>query len=51
VAAAAEPGTELSVEPALERALERARERAGGGTVLATGSVHTVGEVRRILAG
>ena len=38
----------LTVEPDFERALGRARELAGDGTVLITGSCHTVGDAMRI---
>jgi dihydrofolate synthase / folylpolyglutamate synthase len=48
--AAAVPGiTELSVEDDFARAFERARLGAVGGTVIVTGSVHTVGGAMTLL--
>ncbi len=40
----------LEIEPDTEQALRRARERAGaGGTVLVTGSLFLIGEVKRLM--
>ncbi len=39
----------LEVEARFEVALERAARRAGGGTVVVTGSCHTVGDALRVL--
>ena len=39
----------ISTEPDFARALERARAEARGGTVVVTGSVHTVGSALRVL--
>lgn len=48
--AAAVPGvTELTVEDDFARAFERARLAAAGGTVIVTGSVHTVGGAMTLL--
>jgi dihydrofolate synthase/folylpolyglutamate synthase len=41
----ARSGGPVEVEPDLDRALERARELSGPGTVVVTGSAHTVGDV------
>jgi len=41
------PGHEIEVIHDFDRALRRARELAGGGTVLVTGSSHTVGDALR----
>jgi dihydrofolate synthase/folylpolyglutamate synthase len=43
-------GHEIEVIPDFDRALSRARELAGGGTVLVTGSSHTVGDALRVLS-
>lgn len=43
-------GHRIEVVPDFERALSRARELAGGGTVLVTGSSHTVGDALRALS-
>ncbi len=51
-AAAAEvvrDGTPLEVEEDFERALARSRAAAGRGTVIVTGSVHTVGSAMKVL--
>jgi folylpolyglutamate synthase/dihydropteroate synthase len=40
-------GDGVVVEPDFDRALARARELAGGGTVVVTGSCHTVGDALR----
>jgi len=44
------PGHRIEVVPDFERALSRARELAGDGTVLVTGSSHTVGDALRNLS-
>lgn len=41
--------TPLEIEPDFVRALERARELAAGGTVVVTGSCHTVGDALLVL--
>lgn len=41
--------TDVRVQPDFERALEDAAEAGAGGTVLVTGSTHTVGDARRAL--
>lgn len=48
-AVAARAGAGVEVEPDYDRALARARELAAGGTVLVTGSTHTVGDALRRL--
>jgi dihydrofolate synthase/folylpolyglutamate synthase len=49
VARQAVPGHRVVVEPVFERALRQARELAGRGTVVVTGSCHTVGDALRFL--
>jgi dihydrofolate synthase/folylpolyglutamate synthase len=44
-------GRNVEVEPEFARALERARELAGAGTVVVTGSAHTVGDARTLILG
>ncbi len=44
------PGHQIEVIPDFDRALRRARELAGDGTVLVTGSSHTVGDALRVLS-
>lgn len=41
--------TPIDIEPDFARALERAREEAAGGTVVVTGSCHTVGDALGVL--
>ncbi len=48
-ARAAVPGHRVEVEPEFPAALRRARELAGDGTVVVTGSSHTVGDALRRL--
>lgn len=48
-ARAAVPGHVVEVELEFSRSLERARELAGAGSVVVTGSCHTVGDALRIL--
>lgn len=43
------PAAEIHAEADFARALERVTERAGGGTVVVTGSVHTVGNAMALL--
>ncbi len=50
-ARAAVVGHRVEVEPEFGRALARARELAGAGTVIVTGSVHTVGDALAALDG
>ncbi|MEK9500585.1 bifunctional folylpolyglutamate synthase/dihydrofolate synthase [Gaopeijia maritima] len=49
LAGVADAGAPTSVEADFERALDRAREAAGRGTVVVTGSCHTVGDALRAL--
>lgn len=44
------PGHQIEVVSDFERAMNRARELAGDGTVLVTGSNHTVGDALRVLS-
>lgn len=50
-ARAAVPGHAVEVEPEFEEAIRRARELAADGTVVVTGSSHTVGDALRLLFG
>ncbi|MCK5447090.1 MAG: hypothetical protein KAJ43_03060, partial [Gemmatimonadetes bacterium] len=42
-------GWPVEVEMDFGRAMKRARELAGGGTVVVTGSAHTVGDARNLI--
>jgi dihydrofolate synthase/folylpolyglutamate synthase len=44
-------GRNVEIEPEFARAVERARELAGAGTVVVTGSAHTVGDARTLILG
>lgn len=48
-ALAAVAGRSVELEPDFGRAMTRARELAGGGTVIVTGSAHTVGDARSLI--
>ncbi len=48
-AASAAPGWPVEVEADFSLAFRRARELAGAGTVVVTGSAHTVGDARRLI--